>query len=588
MLQAAALALALVLAAAAPAAADGLRVTYPYDGHVTTAEHIFFVGTAARGGTVTVNGAPVHRSPAGHFAPTVPLRLGDNLVTLRHGGQTLAMTIKRRAATATPPTGVTFAPGSLAPAADLAVLPGEPVCFSAIAAAGASVDVRVGGRVIPLAPQPAESTLPDNKAGLTDTNRPSASRAVRYAACATFQAPGRLGRPSFSIVNNGARRSESADGSLEVLRPEAPAVIEVKAEEGVTRSGPSTDHSRLAPLPRGARAAVTGRIGAWLRLAHGVWISQDEVQALPGAVPPRTIVRSLRARQAPGLTEIVVPLEQPVPASVEEGDGTFTLTLHHAVAQTDIIRLDEGPLVRRMDWAQVAPDRIEYRFRLKEPQAWGWTLRYDGPSLVLGLRHRPPASRDGRLDGLRVVLDAGHGGPGDEGTHGPTGLAEKDLTLPVTRLTKAALEARGATVHMTRDADTEVGLKARTDQIARVAPHVSVSLHYNALPDQGDAENTRGVGAFWYHPQAHSLARALHGTLTGKLGRPSYGIWWDNLALARPHVAPAVLMELGFLTNPEDFEWCVDPAEQRKVAEALADGLAAWLSDFPSRSTTVE
>lgn len=582
MLKPTAAALALLLALATPAAAEGLRVTYPYDGHVTTAERIFFVGTAARGGDVTVNGVAVHRSPAGHFAPSVPLRLGDNVVTLRHRGQALSMTIRRRAAAPPAPSGLQFAPGSLAPAADLAVQPGDPVCFSAIAPAGASVDVRVGGRVIPLAPQPTESTLPDNKAGLTDTNRPTPSRAVRYAACATFQAPGRLGKPTYAIGNGGARRSELAEGGLEVLRPEAPAVVEVIAEEGVTRTGPSTDHSRLAPLPRGARAAVTGRTGAWLRLAHGVWINQEEVQALRGAVPPRTIVRSLRARQVPGLTEFVVPLEQPVPASVEEGDGTFTLTLHHAVAQTDIIRLDEDPLVRRLDWAQVAPDRIAYRFRLKDPQAWGWTLRYDGPSLVLGLRHRPPASRDGRLDGLRVVLDAGHGGRADEGTHGPTGLAEKDLSLPVTRLTQAALEARGATVLLTRDADVEVGLKERQDRIARFAPHVSLSLHYNALPDQGDAENTRGVGAFWYHPQAHSLARALHGALTGKLGRPSYGIWWDNLALARPHGAPAVLMELGFLTNPEDFEWCVDPAEQRKAAEALADGLAAWLSE-PAR-----
>ena len=573
---------ALLVAFAAPAAAEGLRVTYPSDGHVTTADRIFFVGTAAPGGAVTLNGAAVHRSPAGHFAPSLPLQVGPNRVTLRHGAQALSMTITRRPAQPAPPTGAAFALGALAPALARAVQPGEPVVFSAVAPAGATVAVRVGGRTIALAPQPASSALPDNKAGLTDTNRPTARQAVRYAASASFQAPGRLGRPIYSVAAAGQRREEPSAGTLEVLRPEVPAVVEVKAEEGVARTGASTDHSRLAPLPRGTRAAVTGRQGDWLRLAHGAWIAAAETQPLVGAVPPRTIVRSLRARQVPGLTEIVIPLEQPVPASIEEGDGTLTLTLHHAIAQTDIVRLNDDPLVRRLDWAQVGPDRIAYTFRLKSPQAWGWTLRYDGPSLVLGLRHRPPASRDGRLDGLRVVLDAGHGGRGDEGTHGPTGLAEKDLTLPLTRLTRAALEARGATVHLTRDADLLVGLVDRTEQIARVAPHVAISLHYNALPDQGDAENTRGVGAFWYHPQAHSLARALHDTLTTRLARPSYGIWWDNLALARPHAAPAVLMEIGFLTNPEEFEWCVDPAEQRKVAEALAEGLAAWLAEQPS------
>ena len=287
---------ALLLLAAAPAAAEGLRVTYPYDGHKTQADRIFFVGTAARGGTVTVNGVAVRRSPAGHFAPTVPLKPGPNVVTLRHGGQALSMTITRtpKASERPAPAGLAFAPGSVEPAVDLAVRPGEPVTFAAVAAPGVQVAVKVGGRTIPLAPQPAASELPDNKAGLTDTNRPLAIRTVRYAATVSFQAAGKLGKPVFTVTGQGARRDEAADGALEVLRPDAPAVVEVIEAEGVTRTGPGTDYSRLAPLPRGARATVDGRAGAWLRRGPGVWIAPPQTRPQPRAHPPQSLPAARR------------------------------------------------------------------------------------------------------------------------------------------------------------------------------------------------------------------------------------------------------------------------------------------------------
>jgi N-acetylmuramoyl-L-alanine amidase len=97
------------------------------------------------------------------------------------------------------------------------------------------------------------------------------------------------------------------------------------------------------------------------------------------------------------------------------------------------------------------------------------------------------------------------------------------------------------------------------------------------LPDNGDALKTQGVAAFWYNPQAHSLAVFLHNYLVKTLKRPSYGIFWNNLALTRPTVAPAVLMELGFMINPYEYEWIVNPTDQKKLARAIADGITEWL-----------
>jgi N-acetylmuramoyl-L-alanine amidase len=130
---------------------------------------------------------------------------------------------------------------------------------------------------------------------------------------------------------------------------------------------------------------------------------------------------------------------------------------------------------------------------------------------------------------------------------------------------------------MTRDSDREIELGERMRQINEGQPTLALSLHYNALPDGGDALNTQGVSTFWYHPQAHSLAIFLHNYLVQHLDRPSYGVFWNNLALTRPQAAPTVLLELGFMINPVEFEWITNPVEQRKLAGAIAEGISQWV-----------
>lgn len=574
-------AVSVLLAAPALAqATSGLTVVFPSSGYQTTSDRIFFIGTAPAGTPVTLNGkALTDRSPAGHFAPTLPLKLGENTFRLVAGGQTRVIVVKRLPAAPPAPSGLAFGAGSLAPHSETMRSPGERLTFSAIAPPGATVTVLWAGRRVPLAPQPPRFTLPDNKAGLIARNQPRREGpGVRHEGAAVATGPVPATSPVFELTLNGRMLRQVGPARVGVLDPAALAVVQVSADEGVTRTGPSTDYSRLTPLPKGARAAVTATEGEWLRLSHGRWLKRAETTALPGAVPPETLVKSLRLDVGAHWSHLVVPLEQAVPAEITPIPGGVAVDLHHAVAQTDLYLANDGPLVGRVDFAQVAPDRLRYSLDLKGDQRWGHKLRYDGTTLVASFRH-PPVLQSGRspLSGRRVVLDAGHGGAEDPGTTGPTGLSEKDLTLPVTRLVRDELVKRGAAVTLTRDADVYVDLKDRVGLIRKLEPDFALSLHYNALPDAGDARHTQGIGAFWFDPASHGLARALHTGLTTRLERPSYGVFWDNLAMTRPTVCPSVLLEIGFLTHPEEFEWVTDPAAQQRLAVAIADSLEAWL-----------
>ncbi|MEZ2304363.1 MAG: N-acetylmuramoyl-L-alanine amidase [Microcoleus sp.] len=606
--------LAMILAIAPVAiAAQPLFVAYPPPNHQTTVDRIFLIGTAPPSGQVLVNGNQIPRTQAGHFAPTFPLQVGENVFTLRYNNQEVKIKVTRQPSQAAIPLGLAFAKDSLTPKVDVATLPGEYICFGAIAPMNAQVSVKLAGEIIPLKAR-SQVELPDNKSVLLGENSPIKTGSQQYQGCAkTPPNPPLLrggiesdtpllrggiesnsqinnskkvdlGVPVFELTMNNQTVSQQGTGKISILSPADLEVAEVTAEPGVARTGASTDFSRMTPLPKGTRATIIGREGEWIRLDYGAWIKASEVKIVKDTVPPRSLIRSARSRQVPGWTEVLFPLEIPVPVTVQEGERAFTLTLYNTTAQTDIIRLDDDPVISRLTWQQISPLQLQYTFNLKSAQQWGYKLRYDGTTLVLSLKHPPvkasqmanPQAKP--LSGIKILLDPGHGGPEDSGGVGPTGYREKTVALIVSKLVRQELVNRGANVVMTRVEDVDLDLPPRVEMIQKEAPAIAISLHYNALPDNGDAINTKGVGAFWFHPQAHSLAMFLHNYLVAKLNRPSYGVFWNNLAMTRPAVAPSVLMELGFMINPDEFEWIVNATEQQKLAEAIAQGITEWFA----------
>ncbi|MBC6481456.1 MAG: N-acetylmuramoyl-L-alanine amidase [Hormoscilla sp. GM7CHS1pb] len=562
-----------------------LFVVYPPAEHETTAPQIFLIGTAPTEGEVLVNGNRISRSRAGHFAPSFPLQLGENIFILRYQDQELQIKVTRKSTAPPVPVGMAFAEGSLKPAVDIARMPGDRVCFGAIAPTNAQVSVQLGNEIITLGPQPQDIQLPPNSAVLTGENQPNflEEAGSQYTGCTALPLVENrrinLGQPRFQLRVNDRSMTQLGPGKISVLSGTQFEIAEVIVDSGTARTGPSTNYSRLTPLPKGTRSAITGREGEWLRLDYGAWIRSKETRILSSSVPPTSLIRSVRARQKLGWTEVLFPLQVPVPVSVEQRTDSITLSLYNTTAQTDTIFFNDDPLIARLDWQQASPTQLKYIFEIKGGQQWGYKLRYEGTTLILSLRHPPQVKGRGRkpLSGMRILLDPGHGSENDLGARGPNGYPEKDVALIISQLLAEQLRRRGATVIMTREGDDDLWPHDRVEIIERTEPDLALSLHYNALPDSGDAIGTAGIGSFWYHPQAHSLAVFLHNYLVAERERPSYGVFWNNLALTRPSVAPAVLLELGFMINPVEFEWIVNSREQKKLAHTLADGIVQWV-----------
>ena len=570
-----------------------LHLTYPPLQHSTTSDRLFFIGTAPKDGNVSINDKLIPRSTAGHFAPSLSLQFGENNFNIkyinlagdRNSERQINVKVLRESRITLPPKDNSFIKDSLFPTVDIARQPNERICFDAIATPSATVLVNIGDRQVPLLPRRRNIQLPPNSSVLTGNNEATIESPSGYfRGCTTFEVASKLGQPEYEMRLGNQLIKQRAAGKVEILSPKNIQVAEVTAISTDARTGASSDFSRLTPLPKETRDLVTGKQGAWLRLSYGGWVRESMVKIEEPEVPPHSIVRSINTKRVVdkngAWTEVTIPLEVPAPISITQSDRLFTFTLYNVTAQTDTIFINPDSIIDKLDWVQPEPNKVIYTISLKPKQQWGYKVRYQGSNLILSLKHPPVLSSTNALQPLKdvkILLDAGHGGKEDLGSRGATGYPEKDVTLITSKLLQDELQNRGAKVVMTRTDDSDVDLATRVAKIEQEEPAIAISIHYNALPDNGDAINTSGVGSFWYNPQAEGFAKFINTYISKKLNRRDYGVYWNNLALARPTTAPSVLLELGFMINPIEFEWIIDPQQQKLLATTLADGVTEWI-----------
>lgn len=344
----------------------------------------------------------------------------------------------------------------------------------------------------------------------------------------------------------------------------------------------------------GQRVLVVGQRGdlSRVQLADGqlLWASRNTLRLLPvGAAPVKTVAVSLprRVAEADGWQAWIFPMAGRVPFTVSETGAGLRLGLIGASASADLLEAANAANTadaRLAGKVGVQSDGITLwlDFPLPRPlhgyqafyQAGEW-----GDELVVRLREAPLS---GPLAGRRIVLDAGHGGS-ELGGAGALRVPEKDLVLPITLRAAELLRAQGAEVVLTRQDDRTVPLYNRTLQAERVNADVLISLHANAIPDGKDPRTVRGIGSYFTHEQARPLAAALQTALVA--AAPAVGNdglhAGANLALARPTSQPSVLLELGYLTDPQNLRFLMSTAGQEAYAQAVAAGLAQYFAELP-------
>jgi N-acetylmuramoyl-L-alanine amidase len=176
-----------------------------------------------------------------------------------------------------------------------------------------------------------------------------------------------------------------------------------------------------------------------------------------------------------------------------------------------------------------------------------------------------------------IVIDAGHGAH-DPGTS-KNGVTEKSITLKVSKLVEAKLKNAGAKVLMIRSTDSFLTLEQRTAFAKKNFAETFVSIHVNSA-----ASSAKGTETFFdsssnpNSAESKSLAKYIQNNIVKKANMADRGVKDNRFYVVRNNNVAAVLVELGFLTNSEDYKKLTSDKYLEIYADSIYQGLVQYYS----------
>jgi N-acetylmuramoyl-L-alanine amidase len=419
---------------------------------------------------------------------------------------------------------------------------------------------------------------------------------------------GSFSRAGHELVLHHGKSLASVDGDLKLLS--SPALL-----EGGRWLVPVDALPRLlAPLlgepvqwRAGERVLVVGNV-AVPRVSVSTFLSADLARVVFDASEPLPF----RVQQEQGRISVSVARDLlDVSLQASRLAGGIVESIQYAGGRDNVFTVTLGPRFRSLRASeQEAPARLVLELS-GPPVAAG--ERAPAPGLAGAATPRPaPAPPVAGSELRTIVIDPGHGGE-ETGARGPGGTLEKDVALAIARKLRAELvNARGLQVFLTRDKDAEVELDERAAIANNYKADLFLSIHANASRARGakgsevyflsyqasDDESRRTAqleglaeplaqGApgselgliLWDMAQAEhleessALASRLQEELAVLTGSEGRGVKQAPFRVLVGAAMPAALVEIAFISNPEEEKLLSSDAYQAKVAGALARGI---------------
>jgi len=166
-----------------------------------------------------------------------------------------------------------------------------------------------------------------------------------------------------------------------------------------------------------------------------------------------------------------------------------------------------------------------------------------------------------------VVIDPGHGGI-DYGAI-RSGINEKDITTDVSAKVAKMLRSDGYTVYMTRDEDKTVSLQERVDFSENHNPDIFVSIHVNS----SEGTTATGIETHYYHDYSIGLAKVVHAAMAKHVNSKDRGLFKSKFYVINHTTVPAILVEIGFISNEEEREDLISEKRKQATAKAIVEGI---------------
>lgn len=548
-----------------------LAITRPGDDITVSASAYFITGNSDPDSGLTLNGEEVEtRGARGSFGVYVALESGVNTFSFKNGSSSARVNIRQ--GTGDSVSLITDIRG-MTPDFDCATFSGESMTLSCVAPSGGTVTAEVGGRSVKL-----------KQAAATSTDGVPATYSAKIAA-PDVNGTKELGVVTYTLKFDGKTSHAKSAGSVFVTEEDGTLAVQVKNEAANIYDNESRS-AFVAVAKLGAVDNVVKVGGSSYQLATGGWIPKDSVQPLTKTPTLKNKISSAEIeRRGSGEYFHLEGTSNPMLRTSFGSDKLHVRLLRTTMANSAQASLEDGIGASKLFSSVDISEKDGYTdliFNIKETAApWGYDISYDSGTTVIYAKYAPVLSGGaGSLRGLVIAVDPGHGGtdPGAVGVAGEKAAVEKQINLDTAFAVKKRLESLGAKVILCRTDDSDVSMNDRMRLTRENDCDLFISLHCNSVGYYSDTSKIGGVEAFYYEDSSKKLASTMSSYVSSYTGRSNRGAKFSNFRVTLSTAAPAVLVEMGFLTNPVEYDNMTSKNGVYKVANAVGDGVLAMFN----------
>ncbi len=530
----------------------------------------FIIGSTCKGCSLSVNNQPVKVYVTGAFAHELKLSEKENVIQIEAVVNN-NKTSKTITYTYTPPLPAkpmkTFGIESIKtfPEGDVVLLPGDIIQFKVKAFPGCGVFVAGN----PLNELPL--SLSDSMPGI-------------YQGEYLIQPNDTLRKKSLNVEikdNSGKTQTRPTKNVFTVMNDSDSDVVITKGRLAHLEYGLGDDRlggAKVGYIDSMIPLKVIGKVDTHFKVRlsnnRSAFIPDEHVTVMPkGSLVPYVLTDKWRVYGDSVYDYVKIGLTGRLPYQSFQltEPSRIVVDLFGATNNTNWInQLNSTKEIKNVQYEQIADDIYRVVIFLSHQQHWGHQIYYEGNALVVKVKQQP---KNLFLNKLTIAIDAGHGGT-NTGAGGPTGVAEKTLTLALSLKLKKLLEKEGAKVIMTRETETFFDNKQRILFYRDSLPDLLLSIHLNS---SSDPIRSKGTSTFYRYIGFRPLSKAIYQRML-ELGLDEYGNNGSfNFMLNSPTEYPNALIETLFLSNPEEEMKMLDESFQQQMAEKIVQGVKDFL-----------
>lgn len=552
-----------------------VTVSRPSGDIKTSYSKYYLNGTSDPGKALYLNGKLVeNRSSKGYYGLLVTLENGSNIFTFSQEGSYVSRVIYRTTgSTAQAKMSKAEIPAASAfPQFQEYRMPGEKITLSCQAPAGSKVTVKIGGKSYSM----KSSTLTSVSNGMYPANYTYVYTIPAYSGTPRNID---LGAPVYTMNYKGIIKTLKAPAKVGAIMKGSPFYAEISNDNIDTFKTPDSSNGTAYELYKGMVDYVTGMTGSYARLSSGLWVRKTSIDTYTSKAQLRPAVKA--ALYQTGAKWDTLKLDYPSSLAATSAFDGSNLTVSISAAVSGV--LPEFPANSLFSSAMFSRsgNQGQYILTLQPGRTIdGYYIEKTASGIILYVKRPVKAAIGVRpLSGITIMLDPGHGGK-ESGAFGPLGLnyPEKTISLNTALKLRTELEALGAKVLMTRTSDVTLSLADRLAASRSARPDMFLSIHSNSMEDNVDISKINGVSVHYKEVLAKPLSETIL-VKAAEIGRTNKGTRYNNFYVVRGTWTPSMLIENGFVPNPNEFELLIDENEQIRLAKSLADGIAKYFAE---------